>query len=83
MMTPGAPPDQPRVRRLVGLIAGGLLTEAALMWVVRLSPALTVIMRPVYLVVAAFFALAIRHATRRRQDRRQGDRRHAPPQDRR
>jgi hypothetical protein len=66
-----------RVRRLVGLLVAGLVIEAALVGIVRLSPAFAVVMRPVYLVVAALFGLAIWHAARRREERRQGDRRRA------
>jgi hypothetical protein len=53
----------------------GLVIELGLVLLVRLSPVLRVIMHPVYLIVAALFALAIWHASRRREDRRHGDRR--------
>jgi hypothetical protein len=74
-MTSGAPPYQIRVRRLVGLLIAGLVIEGALLAITRLSPAFAVIMRPVYAIVAAAFGLAIWHAARRRDERRQGDRR--------
>jgi heme A synthase len=68
--------NQRRIRRVVGLVITGLVIEIGLVIVVQLAPALRVIMHPVYLVVAVLFALAIWHASRRREDRRHGDRRH-------
>jgi hypothetical protein len=76
MATLGTSSTEPRVRRVVGLVITGLVIELGLVFVVRLSPVLRVIMHPVYVVVAALFALAIWHASRRREDRRHGDRRH-------
>jgi len=61
---------------MVGLLITGLVIEIGLVAIVTLAPALRVIMHPVYVVVAALFALAIWHASRRREDRRHGDRRH-------
>lgn len=81
MTAPGDSPDRPRIRRVVGLVVAGLVVEAALVWVVRLAPALDVIMRPVYVFVAALFALAIWHASHRHGQRRHGDRRHATRRD--
>jgi hypothetical protein len=74
-------PVQPRVRRVVGLVVSGLVVEAGLLFVVKLGPALAVIMHPVYVIVALAFGLAIWHASRRREDRRHGDRRHAAPRE--
>jgi len=74
-------PVQPRVRRVVGLVVAGLVVEAGLLVVVKLGPALAVIMHPVYVFVAVAFGLAIWHASRRREDRRHGDRRHAAPRE--
>lgn len=81
MMSLYAAWGQPRTRRIVALVAGGLVVEAALLGVVKLAPAMAVIMQPVYLVVAILFALAIWHGGRRRADRRHGDRRQAAPRD--
>jgi hypothetical protein len=78
-MSPDTFPVQPRVRRVVGLVVSGLVVEAGLLFVVKLGPALAVIMHPVYVIVAVAFGLAIWHASRRREDRRHGDRRHAAP----
>jgi len=78
-MSPDTLPVQPRVRRVVGLVVSGLVVEAGLLFVVKLGPALAVIMHPVYVIVAFAFGLAIWHASRRREDRRHGDRRHAAP----
>jgi len=77
MIDPATSPSRRRLRRIVSLLLGGLVIEAALVGVVRLSPALRVIMRPVYLIVAVVFMLAIWHVSRRRENRRHGDRRHA------
>jgi hypothetical protein len=78
-MTPDASPVQPRAKRVVGLVIAGLVVEAGLLFVVKLGPALAVIMHPVYVVVAVLFGLAIWHSSRRRTDRRHDDRRHAAP----
>jgi hypothetical protein len=80
-MSPDTLPVQPRVRRVVGLVVSGLVVEAGLLFVVKLGPALAVIMHPVYVIVALAFGLAIWHASRRREDRRHGDRRHAAPRE--
>jgi hypothetical protein len=80
-MSPDTLPVQPRVRRVVGLVVSGLVVEAGLLFVVKLGPALAVIMHPVYVIVAVAFGLAIWHASRRREDRRHGDRRHAAPRE--
>ena len=80
-MSPDTFPVQPRVRRVVGLVVSGLVVEAGLLFVVKLGPALAVIMHPVYVIVAVAFGLAIWHASRRREDRRHGDRRHAAPRE--
>ena len=80
-MPPDAPPVQPRVKRVVGLVVAALVVEAGLLFVVSLAPAVAVIMHPVYLLVAAAFGVAIWHAARRREDRRHGDRRHAAPRE--
>ena len=81
MMSPHASWDQPRTRRVVGLVAVGLAVEAALLGVVKLAPAMGTIMHPVYVVVAVLFALAIWHSGRRRTERRHGERRHAAPRE--
>ena len=80
-MSPDTVPVQPRIRRVVGLVVSGLVVEAGLLFVVKLGPALAVIMHPVYVIVALAFGLAIWHASRRREDRRHGDRRHAAPRE--
>jgi len=80
-MSPDTLPVQPRIRRVVGLVISGLVVEAGLLFVVKLGPALAVIMHPVYVIVALAFGLAIWHASRRREDRRHGDRRHAAPRE--
>ena len=80
-MSPDTLPVQPRVRRVVGLVVSGLVVEAGLLFVVKLGPALAVIMHPVYVIVAVAFGLAIWHASRRREVRRHGDRRHAAPRE--
>ena len=80
-MSPDTLPVQPRIRRVVGLVISGLVVEAGLLFVVKLGPALAVIMHPVYVIVAVAFGLAIWHASRRREDRRHGDRRHAAPRE--
>jgi len=80
-MSPDTLPVQPRIRRVVGLVVSGLVVEAGLLFVVKLGPALAVIMHPVYVIVALAFGLAIWHASRRREDRRHGDRRHAAPRE--
>jgi len=80
-MSPDTVPVQPRLRRVVGLVVSGLVVEAGLLFVVKLGPALAVIMHPVYVIVALAFGLAIWHASRRREDRRHGDRRHAAPRE--
>jgi len=80
-MSPDTLAVQPRVRRVVGLVVSGLVVEAGLLFVVKLGPALAVIMHPVYVIVAVAFGLAIWHASRRREDRRHGDRRHAAPRE--
>jgi len=77
-MSPRAPSEPLRTKRIVGLLVGGLVVEAALVAIVKLAPALAVIMRPVYVIVAILFGVAIWHSERRRTDRRHGDRRHAP-----
>jgi len=80
-MSPDTLPVQPRIRRVVGLVVSGLVVEAGLLFVVKLGPALAVIMHPVYVIVALAFGLAIWHASRRRENRRHGDRRHAAPRE--
>jgi hypothetical protein len=79
MMSPHASSDAPRTKRVVGLLIGGLVVEAILLAIVKLSPALGVIMHPVYVIVAILFGLAIWHNGRRRTERRHGDRRHTVP----
>lgn len=70
--------EQARWRRAAGLIVMFGLVELGLLGVAYLSPALRVLMRPVYVIVAIGFLLALRAATRRRHgDRRHGDRRHS------
>ncbi len=77
MMSPRASSDPPRTKRIVALVGGGLVVEAVLLAIVKLSPALAVIMHPIYLIVALLFGLTIWHSERRRVERRHGDRRHA------
>ncbi len=68
--------EHARWRRTIAWIVGFALVELGLGFVAYLSPALRVLMRPVYLLVAIGFLLAIRTATRRRHaDRRHDDRR--------
>ena len=71
--------EHARWRRAVVLIVAFGLIELGLFLVVYLSPALGVLMRPVYVIVAIAFLLSLHAATRRRHgDRRHGDRRHSP-----
>lgn len=68
--------EHARWRRAIILIVAFGLVELGLFVVAYLSPALRVLMRPVYLIVAIPFLLSIYSATRRRHgDRRHGDRR--------
>jgi hypothetical protein len=69
--------EHARWRRAVILIVAFGLVELGLFLIAYLSPALRVLMRPVYVIVAIPFLLSIHAATRRRHgDRRHGDRRH-------
>jgi hypothetical protein len=77
MMSPHASWGEPRTRRIVVLFVSGLLAEAMLLGVVKLAPAMGVIMQPVYLVVGLIVIVAIWQSSRRRGDRRHGDRRDA------
>jgi hypothetical protein len=74
--TPGA--DRTHVRRLVRIAAGVVLMEAVLVLVAFLAPALRVLLRPVYVVVALLGLLSAWHAAwrRTRGDRRHENRRH-------
>ena len=68
--------EHARWRRTIAWIVGFALVELGLALVAYLSPALRVLMRPVYILVAIGFLFAIRTATRSRHaDRRQDDRR--------
>lgn len=70
--------EHARWRRAVWLVVMFGIVELALVGVAYLSPALRVLMHPVYVVVAIGFLVAIHAATRRRHgDRRHGDRRHS------
>jgi hypothetical protein len=72
-----AGPDRARVLRMLRLVAAGAVIEIALVIVVKLSPAMRVLMRPVYWIVAAVVLFAVWHAWRRGgADRRHGERRH-------
>lgn len=68
--------EHARWRRVVLLLVAFALVELGLLLVSYLSPAVRVLMRPVYVVVAVGFLVALRAATRSRHgDRRHGDRR--------
>jgi hypothetical protein len=65
-----------RWRRTVLLLVAFVLVELGLAFVVHLAPAMRVLMRPVYVVVAIAFLFTLYAATRRRHgDRRHGERR--------
>lgn len=65
-----------RWRRTIVLLIAFALVELGLAFVVHLAPAMSVLMRPVYVVVAAGFLITLYAATRRRHgDRRHGERR--------
>ncbi len=65
--------ERARWRRTIVLVVAFALVELGLAFVVHLAPAMRVLMRPVYVVVAIAFLATLYGATRRRQ----GDRRHA------
>ena len=68
--------EQARWRRVVMLVVAFALVELGLMLVAYISPAMRVLMHPVYILVAVAFLIALHTATRKRHgDRRQGDRR--------
>ncbi|HSQ29947.1 MAG TPA: hypothetical protein VLN49_08865 [Gemmatimonadaceae bacterium] len=65
-----------RWRRTIVLLIAFTLVELGLAFVVHLAPAMRVLMRPVYVVVAIAFLFTLYAATRRRHgDRRHGERR--------
>ena len=70
--------EHARWHRVLRLVIGFGLIELGLLLVAYLSPALRVLMRPVYVIVAIAFLLSLRGATRQRHgDRRHADRRHS------
>jgi hypothetical protein len=72
--------DRPRQLRVLKLAIGLVIVEALLLVLAYLAPAMRVLLRPVYVVVAIIFAVAILHARGRNgEDRRHGERRHNAP----
>ena len=70
--------EHARWHRVLRLVISFGLIELGLLLVAYLSPALRVLMRPIYVIVAIAFLLALRAATRQRHgDRRHADRRHS------
>ncbi|HET7374711.1 MAG TPA: hypothetical protein VFJ20_15085 [Gemmatimonadaceae bacterium] len=69
--------ENARWRRVIVLLVAFALIELGLAFVVHLTPAVRVLMQPVYVVVAIAFLVSLHAATRQRHgDRRQSDRRH-------
>lgn len=64
--------ERARWRRAIVLLVAFALVELGLAFVVHLAPAMGVLMRPVYVVVAIAFLVTLHAATRHRH----GDRRH-------
>ena len=72
------PAERARWRRVVTLVVTFALVELGLLLVAYLSPAMRILMRPVYILVAIAFLVALHTATRQRHgDRRHNDRRHS------
>ena len=65
--------DHPRQVRVIKLAIGLILIEAILVFIGYWTPVYRALIRPVYLVVAVVFAIAIVHGARGRNG---GDRRH-------
>ena len=70
--------EHARWRRAIVWIVAFALIELGLLVIAYLGPALRTLMRPVYVLVAIGFLMAIHSATRSRHgDRRRGDRRNS------
>ena len=70
--------EHARWRRAIVWIVAFALIELGLLLIAYLGPALRTLMRPVYVLVAIGFLMAIHSATRSRHgDRRRGDRRNS------
>lgn len=71
--------DRAHVRRIIRIALGVLVVEGALVLVAYLAPAMRVLLRPVYVIVAAIGLLSVWHAAwrRTRRDRRHENRRHS------
>jgi hypothetical protein len=68
--------ERARWRRTILLLVAFALVELGLAFVAHLAPAMGVLMRPVYVVVAIVFLITLHAATRQRQrDRRHEERR--------
>jgi CHASE2 domain-containing sensor protein len=69
--------ERHRWRRLITLVAGGIVAEAGLFAISWFAPVMAGLIRPLYAAVAAVLAYLLWHAAqqRRGQDRRQADRR--------
>ena len=69
--------DRPRMKRALHVAIIGVAIEVLLLIVGMLSPAMGPLLRPMYLVVAVIFLVAVWQAARPRtgRDRRQTDRR--------
>jgi threonine/homoserine/homoserine lactone efflux protein len=65
---------------MIRLVLLGIVAEMAVFGVGYLAPAMTTLLRPIYIFVAALFLFALWHAARRRPGH---DRRHNAPGDRR
>jgi len=70
--------ERARWRRTIVLLVAFALVEVGLAFVVHLAPAVGVLMRPVYVVVAIAYLATLhvttrgRHGDRRQQERRNG-----------
>jgi len=66
------------VRRIIRIAAMVVVIEAALVLIAYLGPAMRLLLRPVYVIVALIGVLSVWHAAwrRSRDDRRHADRRH-------
>ncbi|MDB4874362.1 MAG: hypothetical protein JWM41_808 [Gemmatimonadetes bacterium] len=66
--------------RMIRLAVLGLVAEMAVFATGYIAPAMTTLLRPIYILVAVLFLFALWHAARRRPGH---DRRHNAPGDRR
>ena len=81
---PKSPPTDPidtieraRMMRLLRIAVGGIILEVILIAIGLRAPALRLLLRPLYVVVAVGVLITLWHAARKRtgHDRRQADRR--------